>query len=147
MECIYCSDGKTKVIDSRESEGKVRRRRECSSCGERFTTYETADDLDIQVVKGDESTESFREEKIREGLEKAADNTSLNEEDVEEIIEQVKKMVRGQNKVKSKEIGNKIKEELSTKDEVAYIRFASVYDNFQEAESFKEAVESLKSKE
>lgn len=146
MKCIYCGNTKTKVVDSRESEGKVRRRRECSECEERFTTYETADSLDIQVVKGDGSTENFREEKIREGLQKAADNTSLNEEDVEEIIEQVKKMVRGTNKVKSKEIGNKIKEELSTRDEVAYIRFASVYDNFQEAESFKEAVESLKSK-
>lgn len=147
MKCIYCGNTKTRVIDSRESEGRVRRRRECSKCEERFTTYETADDLDIQVRKGDGSTENFKEEKIRKGLQKATDRTSLSEEDVEEIIEEVKKMVRGTNKVKSKEIGNKIKEELSTRDEVAFIRFASVYDNFQEAESFKEAVESLKSKE
>ncbi|QGA80398.1 transcriptional regulator NrdR [Candidatus Nanohalobium constans] len=146
MKCIYCSDGKTKVVDSRESEGKVRRRRECQSCGERFTTYETADDLDIQVIKGDGETEKFREEKIRDGLEKATNKTSLGAEEVEEIIEEVKKMVRGKNKVESEEIGNKIKEELSTRDEVAYIRFASVYESFEDAESFKEEVESLKSK-
>lgn len=147
MKCIYCGNAKTKVVDSRESEGKVRRRRECSECEERFTTYEEAEDLDIQVVKQDGAVEDFNEDKVREGLEKAANKTSLTEQDVEDTVEEVKKTVRGQSKVKSDEIGNKIKEELSTKDEVAYIRFASVYDNFQQAESFKEAVESLKSKE
>lgn len=146
MKCIYCNDGKTKVVDSRESEGKIRRRRECAECGERFTTYERAEDFDIKVLKEDGEVETFDEDKVREGVEKAAKSTSLTENDVEEVVESVKNMVRGQNKVETKEIGNKIKEELSTRNEVAYIRFASVYDNFQDAESFKKAVESLKSK-
>lgn len=147
MHCIYCDDGDTRVVDSRESEGKIRRRRECAECGERFTTYETAEDFNIQVVKESGETETFNEDKVRKGVDKAAKSTSLTEEDVEEIVESVKDLVRGKNEVKTKEIGNKIKEELSTRNEVAYIRFASVYDNFQDAESFKKAVESLKSKE
>ena len=146
MECIYCEDGDTKVVDSRESEGKIRRRRECAGCGERFTTYERAEDFDIKVIKGDDRKEKFDEDKVREGVDKAAKSTSLTDEDVEEVVESVKSMVRGKNEVETKEIGNKIKEELSTRNEVAYIRFASVYDNFQDAESFKKAVESLKSK-
>ncbi len=145
MHCIYCEDGKTRVVDSRESEGRVRRRRECSDCGERFTTYEQAEDLDIKVVKEKGVKEDFNEDKIREGVEKAAKKTSLTDEDVEEVVEAVKNMVRGKNEIKSEEIGNKIKEELSTRDEVAYIRFASVYDSFQDAESFKKEVEHLKS--
>jgi transcriptional repressor NrdR len=145
MHCIYCEDGKTRVVDSRESEGRVRRRRECSDCGERFTTYEQAEDLDIKVVKDKGVKEDFNEDKIREGVEKAAKKTSLTDEDVEEVVEAVKNMVRGKNEIKSEEIGNKIKEELSTRDEVAYIRFASVYDSFQDAESFKKEVEHLKS--
>ena len=144
MNCIYCEDGKTKVVDSRETEGKVRRRRECSSCGERFTTYEKAEDFDIKVRKEKGKKEDFNEDKVREGVEKAAKKTTLTEEDVEEVVEAVKDMVRGENEIKSEEIGNKIKEELSTKDEVAYIRFASVYDSFQDAESFKKEVENLK---
>lgn len=144
MHCIYCEDGKTKVVDSRESEGKVRRRRECSDCSERFTTYEKAEDFDIQVLKEKGRTEDFNEDKVRQGVEKAAKNTSLTEKDVEEVVEAVKDMVRGENEVNSEEIGNKIKEELSTRDEVAYIRFASVYDSFEDAESFKKEVENLK---
>jgi transcriptional repressor NrdR len=147
MKCIYCSDAETRVVDSRESEGKIRRRRECRECGERFTTYEKPDDLDVQVVKSNGSKEKFRIEKIRDGLEKAAHRTSVDEEGIEEIIEEVKKMVRGKNTVKASEIGDKIKEELSTRDEVAYIRFASVYESFEDAESFKRKVEALKAKE
>ncbi|MFB6159441.1 MAG: transcriptional regulator NrdR [Candidatus Nanohalobium sp.] len=145
MRCIYCEDGETRVVDSRESEGRIRRRRECAECCERFTTYETAEDLDIQVKKSNGEKQDFNEDKVRNGVEKAAKNTSLTDEDVEEIIEEVKNMVRGSNVVKSEEIGNRIKEELSTRDEVAYIRFASVYDSFEDAESFKKAVESLQS--
>ncbi|MFB6100291.1 MAG: transcriptional regulator NrdR [Candidatus Nanohalobium sp.] len=146
MHCIYCDDGDTRVVDSRESEGKIRRRRECAECGERFTTYEKAEDFDIKVIKEDGEKETFDEDKVREGVEKAAKSTSLTDDDVEEVVESVKNMVRGKNEVETREIGNRIKEELSTRNEVAYIRFASVYDNFQDAESFKKAVESLKSK-
>jgi len=145
MKCIYCEDGKTKVVDSRESKGKVRRRRECGKCNKRFTTYERAEDFDIKVIKDNQKQEDFNEDKIRNGVEKAAEKTSLTEKDVEEVVEAVKNMVRGKNEIRSEQIGNKIKEELSTRDEVAYIRFASVYDSFEDAESFKKEVEDLKS--
>jgi len=146
MRCIYCGDGKTKVVDSRESEGRIRRRRECTECSERFTTYERAEDLDIQVVKENGKTEKFNEDKVRNGVQKAAKKTSLDQEDVEEIVESVKNQVREQNQVQTQDIGNKIKEELSTRDEVAYIRFASVYESYEDIESFQEEVEQLKKK-
>lgn len=146
MKCTYCESEDTKVVDSRESEGSIRRRRECIECGERFTTYESPESLDATVIKEDGERQEFSEEKVREGVEKAAKNTSLTGEDVEKVVESVKGIARGRKQIASKKIGDVIKEELSTKDEVAYIRFTSVYDSFENAESFKEAVESLKSK-
>jgi transcriptional repressor NrdR len=143
MHCIYCEDGDTRVVDSRESEDRIRRRRECTECGERFTTYEKAEELDVKVVKSDKREEGFDEDKIREGVEKAASKTELDQDDVEDVVEAVKKAVRGKEKVRSKEIGCKIKEELKKRDEVAYIRFASVYDSFEDAESFKKEVERI----
>lgn len=147
MRCIYCEDGDTRVIDSRESEGRVRRRRECSECGERFTTYEKAEDLEVKVEKRSGEVEEFDEDKVRKGVERAVNKTSVDEDDVEKILEEVKNLVRGRSRVSSECIGDKVKEELQKRDEVAYIRFASVYDSFDDVESFKKEVETLKSKE
>ncbi|MFB6193217.1 MAG: transcriptional regulator NrdR [Candidatus Nanohaloarchaea archaeon] len=144
MKCIYCGESSTRVVDTRESEDKVRRRRECKNCGRRFTTYETAEKLDLTVEKRDEENEEFKEEKVRSGVEKAANKTSISDEEVEEIVESVKQMVRGRKKICSEKIGEKVKEELQKRDEVAYIRFASVYDSFEDAESFQEEVKALK---
>lgn len=144
MRCPYCDDGDTKVVDTRESENKIRRRRECTACGRRFTTYETAETLDITVVKRDGVEEEFDEEKIRSGVERAAKKTSLTEDQIEEVVEAVKKGVRGKKEIDACEIGDRVKEELKKRDEVAYIRFASVYDSFESAESFQEEVEALK---
>jgi transcriptional repressor NrdR len=146
MHCIYCEDANTKVVDSRESKGKIRRRRECKECGERFTTYETAEELEVKVEKSNGKIEEFNEDKVREGVQTAANKTPLDESDVEEVVESVKSMVRGRKTIESTTIGQKIKEELKKKDEVAYIRFASVCDSFEDAESFKKEVETLKSK-
>ena len=82
MKCIYCEESSTRVVDTRESEDKVRRRRECKNCGRRFTTYETAEKLDLTVVKRDKEDEKFQEEKVREGVEIAANKTSITGEEV-----------------------------------------------------------------
>ncbi len=147
MQCAYCDHDSTKVIDTRETSEKVRRRRECKECGRRFTTYETAEKLDIKVEKGDGKTEDFDEEKIRSGVSKAAEKTSITEDQVEEVVEEVKKSVRGEQKVQSKRIGEEVKTQLKKRDEVAYMRFASVYDSFDDAESFMKEAEALKTEE
>ena len=144
MKCIYCEQSSTRVVDTRESEDKVRRRRECKNCGRRFTTYETAEKLDLTVVKRDKEDEKFQEEKVREGVEIAANKTSITDEEVEEIVEEVKSMLRGRKNIEAEKIGEKVKEELQKRDEVAYIRFTSVYDSFDDVESFKDEIKALK---
>ncbi|MFB6242022.1 MAG: transcriptional regulator NrdR [Candidatus Nanosalina sp.] len=147
MKCIYCGHDKSKVIDTRDTCDQVRRRRECKDCGRRFTTYETAESLDIKVEKRGEENEKFDEEKIRTGVENAATNTALDEDEIEEIVEEVKEGVLGQEVVKAEEIGDLVLEALKKRNEVAYIRFASVYESFEDAESFQKEVEQLKASE
>lgn len=143
MRCIYCDHESTGVIDTRDSSDSVRRRRECKECGRRFTTYEKVEKLDLRVVKRDGEEQEFNEEKIRSGVERAAKKTSITPEEVEEIVADVKDRIRGSKKIKAREIGEIVKEKLQEKDEVAYIRFASVYDSFDSAESFKKEIKSL----
>lgn len=143
MECIYCDQGDSKVVDTRESSEKVRRRRECKNCGRRFTTYERAEDLEITVTKRSGEDEKFNEKKIRGGVERAAKKTSIDEDQIEEVVEAVKNRVRGNKCIEASKIGEIVKEELKKRDEVAYIRFASVYDSFEDVESFEEEVKAL----
>lgn len=143
MKCPYCEHNSTRVVDSRETEGKVRRRRECDECERRFTTYETAEKLDIQVIKRDGSKEPFKEQKIRDGIKKAVQKTAVTAEEVEEAVEAVKRRVMKKQELHADEIGKAVKEELKKLDEVAYIRFASVYEGFDNAESFRKEVEAL----
>jgi transcriptional repressor NrdR len=144
MKCPYCENKTTKVVDSRETESKVRRRRECTECERRFTTYETAEKLDIQVIKRDGSREPFKEGKIRDGIERAVQKTAVTSEEVEEVLEDVKSRIMKKQELEAEEIGEAVKEELKKLDEVAYIRFASVYDSFDDVESFQKEVKELK---
>jgi transcriptional repressor NrdR len=143
MQCPYCDNDSSKVVDTRETCEKVRRRRECSECERRFTTYETAEKLDIKVIKSDGAEETFDENKIIEGVTRATEKTSISNSEVEEIVDEVKKEVRGETEIKSKEIGEAVKDALKKRDEVAYMRFASVYDSFDNAESFLREAEQL----
>lgn len=143
MQCPYCDNDSSKVVDTRETCQKVRRRRECAECERRFTTYETAEKLDIKVIKSDGVEEKFDENKIIEGVTRAAEKTSITDSEVEEIVDEVKKSVRGEKEIESKEIGDAVKEALKKRDEVAYMRFASVYDSFDNAESFMKEAEQL----
>ena len=148
MHCPYCSFSDTKVIDSRLiAEGQqIRRRRECPECSERFTTFETAELLMPRVIKQKNNTrEPFNEQKLREGLYRALEKRPVGEEEVETLIEDIKKDIRsyGEREVRSRLIGEVIMKRLRRLDEVAFIRFASVYRRFEDITEFSEEVEKL----
>tara|TARA_Y100001970_G_scaffold111686_1_gene139379 strand:+ start:42 stop:497 length:456 start_codon:yes stop_codon:yes gene_type:complete len=148
MHCPYCGYTDTKVIDSRLiAEGlQTRRRRECPECGERFTTFETAELLMPKIIKQrNNMREPFNEQKLREGLFRALEKRPVGEEEVEKLIEDIKKDIRatGEREVKSRLIGEVIMKRLRGLDEVAFIRFASVYRRFEDITEFSEEVEKL----
>ena len=148
MHCPFCSHTDTKVIDSRLiAEGsQTRRRRECPDCGERFTTFESAELLMPKIIKSrDDMREPFNEQKLREGLYRALEKRPVGEEEVETLIEHIKKDIRsyGEREVRSRLIGEVIMKRLRRLDEVAFIRFASVYRRFEDITEFSEEVEKL----
>lgn len=150
MRCPFCSADETKVIDSRlASEGfSVRRRRECLTCGERFTTFETAELVMPRIIKGDGSREPFNEDKLRSGIQRALEKRPVSTEQIEQAINRVKYNTRatGEREVRGSEIGEWVMEELRKLDEVAYVRFASVYRSFQDVDAFRKEIERLESK-
>jgi transcriptional repressor NrdR len=150
MHCPFCSEPETRVIDSRLSnDGEhVRRRRECVSCGDRFTTYEHAELNMPRIVKTDGSRVPFNEEKLRSGVMRALEKRPVSTEQVEESLNRVrhKILLSGEREVSSSRVGNWIMEELLAMDHVAYIRFASVYLDFGDMDAFSEAIERLNKK-
>ena len=148
MHCPFCGHGETKVNDSRlASEGRqIRRRRECLSCGERFTTFETAELLMPLVIKGDRSREPFDEQKMRHGIVKALEKRPVSQEAIEAAVTHICNRLRslGEREVPSRGIGEFVMEELRHLDEVAYVRFASVYRSFQDVEAFRDEIEKLR---
>ena len=148
MYCPFCGHVETKVIDSRlAGEGsQIRRRRECLSCGERFTTFETAELTMPLVVKSDRTREPFDETKLRAGMGKALEKRPVSQEAIEEAISRVCHKLRsfGEREVSSREVGEVVMDELRRLDEVAYVRFASVYRSFQDLDAFREEIERLR---
>ncbi len=149
MHCPFCDAEDTKVIDSRlANEGhQVRRRRECLTCGERFTTFETAELTLPRVVKRDGSRVPFDEVKLRTGILRALEKRPVSTERIEEAINRIKQRLRasGDREVRSRQIGEWVMEELRHLDQVAYVRFASVYRSFQDVNAFREEIERLES--
>lgn len=149
MHCPFCNADDTKVIDSRlvAEGGQVRRRRECLNCKERFTTYELAELLMPKVIKSDGSRQSFDEDKLRAGLQRALEKRPVSVEAVEASINSVKHYLQalGEREVQSLVIGEKVMQELSKLDQVAYVRFASVYRSFQDLSEFQKEIDRLKS--
>jgi transcriptional repressor NrdR len=147
--CPFCGHVETKVNDSRlAGEGRqIRRRRECLSCGERFTTFETAELVMPVVVKADEVRETFDEAKLRAGMEKALEKRPVAREAIDEALSRITHKVRiiGDREVPSRVLGEFVMEELRQLDEVAYVRFASVYRHFQDVEAFHEEIQRLRS--
>jgi len=146
MRCPYCRHDETKVIDSRTSaDFAIRRRRECLECSRRFTTYEKIEELPIKVIKKDGSRVPFNREKIREGLEKACYKRPVSEQDIEGIISQTEAEVyeNYEREVPSRMIGEQVIERLRKLDQVAFVRFASVYREFKDVNDFVEELGSM----
>ena len=147
MHCPFCNHEDTKVIDSRlASEGtQVRRRRECEKCGERFTTFESAELVMPRIVKNDGIREPFDEKKRRAGMLRALEKRPVSTEAMEEALARIehKLQVAGEREVKSRQLGEWVMEELKALDEVAYVRFASVYHRFQDVNEFREEIQRL----
>ena len=147
MHCPFCNAEDTKVIDSRlVADGcQVRRRRECTSCAERFTTYESAELLMPRLIKRDGSREPFDEQKLRAGLLRSLEKRPVSVEQVEESVNCIKQRLRatGEREIKSLAVGEEVMNALKDLDEVAYIRFASVYREFQDLNQFREEIERL----
>ncbi|MCX6708663.1 MAG: transcriptional regulator NrdR [Candidatus Woesearchaeota archaeon] len=148
MKCPFCQHTDNNVLDSRltpDSDG-IRRRRECAKCTKRFTTYERAEMFDISVVKRDGRREPFSREKILKGVMRACEKRPVKREDMERIITTVEAVLRQSDKdeISSRKIGELIMQELAKLDDVAYVRFASVYKKFKDASQFVEAIKSLK---
>lgn len=149
MQCPFCAEKDTRVVDSRlVGEGdQVRRRRECSACRERFTTYEKAELTLPRVVKRDGSRVPFNEERLRAGMMRALEKRPVESERVEQALGRIKRtlMARGEREVASRLIGEQVMAALADLDQVAYVRFASVYRSFQDVAAFREEVERLES--
>lgn len=147
MHCPFCSNSDTRVIDSRLlGEGdQVRRRRECQSCKARFTTYETAELSLPRIIKSDGRRETFIDEKLRSGILKALEKRPVGMERVEDAINQVKRKVResGEREIDSRRLGELVMDGLRGLDQVAYVRFASVYRSFEDVRAFLEEIERL----
>ncbi|MDY6890156.1 MAG: transcriptional regulator NrdR [Pseudomonadota bacterium] len=147
MHCPFCGTHETKVVDSRlVAEGQqIRRRRECIRCHERFTTYETAELLLPRVVKADGSRQPFAEEKLRAGIQRALEKRPVSIEEVEACITRIKHRLRitGERELPSRQVGEAVMAELRKLDQVAYVRFASVYRSFQDINEFRAEIERL----
>lgn len=150
MQCPFCRVDETKVIDSRlVGEGdQVRRRRECISCGERFTTYETIELSLTRVLKRDGSCVQFREEKLRAGILRALEKRPLRTEQVDAAVNRLLKRLRasGEREIETRVIGEWVMAELRVLDEIAYVRFASVYRHFKDIDEFQAEIDRLKEK-
>ncbi|MCP4849616.1 MAG: transcriptional repressor NrdR [Verrucomicrobiaceae bacterium] len=150
MQCIKCGNLKDKVVDSREAKGAlaIRRRRECLNCGYRFTTYEQLERSDIHVVKRNGARESLKRNKLLDGLVKACEKRPVSIEVLEsaadEIISEIQ--IEGIREVPTQTIGARVMKSLETIDPVAYVRYASVYRQFQEVGEFIEEIQSLESR-
>ena len=147
MRCPFCNFDDTKVIDSRlvAEGGQVRRRRECLSCSERFTTYESAELLMPKIIKTDGSREPFNEDKMRSGLLKALEKRPVSVEHIETEISGIKRALQatGEREIDSREVGELVMEALKALDHVAYVRFASVYRSFQDLDEFRAEIDRL----
>ncbi len=148
MKCPYCNYLETKVLETRETEEDItRRRRECLKCAKRFTTYEQIELVNIMILKKDGSREIFNRQKIIKAIQMASQKRPISETQMETIASKIESKLRGsaQREIKSKKIGEMIIRQLKKLDQVAYIRFASVYNDFKDIESFKRELEKLES--
>lgn len=147
MKCLFCGHEDSKVIDSRSAdEGRtIRRRRECINCGKRFTTYETIEDTPVLVIKSSGLRQTFDAGKIKNGIIKACEKRPVSMSAIDEMVSSVTKQIYNsmEQEISSKQIGEMVMDELKKYDEVAYVRYASVYRSFKDISSFMDELQRL----
>lgn len=146
MNCPYCSSGSSKVVDKRDKdEGITRRRRECLNCKKRYTTYERVENVDLTVRKKNGELEQYDRSKLMKGIKKSVNQHQIPDQQVENLVDSIEMRLlnRESTEVESTEIGQYVLEGLRELDPLAYIRFASVYKDFESIEQFKRELESL----
>lgn len=145
MNCPYCSNATFRVTDKRASPHGIRRRRECLKCKKRFTTHEKIEQGDLFVIKKDNSRERFSREKLERGIYRAFEKRPISKEEIDKMINEIEEQLRrkGKKEIRSSVIGEIIMKKLKKVDNIAYIRFASVYRNFQDVADFKKELKEL----
>jgi len=147
MKCPFCENTDTKVIDSRPTEEghAIRRRRECENCGKRFTTYEKVEEMLLMVIKKDGRREAFDRSKVLSGIVKACEKRTVPLAEIEKVVDEIERGLNNtmEKEIESKFIGELIMEQLKKIDEVAYVRFASVYRQFTDVNTFVAEIEKL----
>ena len=147
MKCPFCNHTETEVVETRDSDdlGTTRRRRECSKCGKRFTTYERIETVPIIVIKKDGRKEQFDRDKLKHGIIKSCEKTVVGIEEIEKIVDEIERELRGFDsvEVESKKIGQMVATRLKKIDKIAYIRFASVFRRFVDVEDFERELNQL----
>ncbi|MEQ3693395.1 MAG: transcriptional regulator NrdR [Alcanivorax sp.] len=147
MHCPFCAHPETKVIDSRlVADGEqIRRRRECIQCGERYTTFETAELVMPRIIKQDGTREPFNDDKLRSGIQRALEKRPVSVEAIEAAITHIKQTLRatGEREIPSRDLGEWVMRELRSLDEVAFVRFASVYRSFKDLDEFRAEIERM----
>ena len=151
MKCPYCNEADTKVIDSRPADdnSSIRRRRQCESCGRRFTTYEKLETMPLMVIKKDNSREPYDRSKIEAGMIQACHKRPVSPQQISHMIDEIEVQVfnKEEREVPTSVIGELVMDQLKTVDEVAYVRFASIYREFKDVNTFMEELSKLLKKE
>lgn len=147
MKCPYCGSRETEVVETRDSEDleTIRRRRNCIKCEKRFTTYERVENINLVVIKKDGRREQFNRDKLKNGIIRSCEKTTVTVDDVEKIVTQTERELRGGEsvEVESKKIGQMVSVRLKKLDKIAYIRFSSVFKRFVDIEDFEKEVKKL----
>lgn len=148
MKCPYCGDEDIRVIDSRPAENAIRRRRQCGACEKRFTTYERIETIPMMIIKKDDTREAYDRSKIEAGMLRACHKRPVSVARIGEAVDEIENeiMSRDRREISSTEIGEMVMEKLRDIDDVAYVRFASVYREFKDVETFLREIEKLAKK-
>ena len=148
MKCPFCGAEDSRVIDSRPADNSIRRRRQCETCGKRFTTYEKIETIPMMVVKKDETREPYDRSKIEAGLVRACHKRPISADRIGELVDEIENeiMSRDRKEITTTEIGELVMEKLRDLDDVAYVRFASVYREFKDVDTFLREIEKLAKK-
>ena len=149
MRCPKCQSESSRVVDSRQADNMIRRRRECENCGNRFTTFERIEEMPLLVIKRDETREVFNRDKIITGIVRSARKRPVTSESIEKLVDRVEQGVRRleKNEVRTEVIGEFVMEELMDLDDITYVRFASVYRSFKDVSEIEDLLKKITKKD